>query len=113
MTNLARQYLEDTGQTLRDFPGLCGELANELHKVTPNSQIVSVSGIGVFDTTAWTYHTVVMVDGVIHDAWRKRPMPLTEWLEKFDCEWPIDISIDGVEVWSGHVRDFSLERIAA
>jgi hypothetical protein len=104
--NLAREYLKSSNQTLRDFPGLCGELANELQKVTPNSQLVSVSGIGVFDTTAWTYHTVVMVDGIIHDAWRKRPLPLKEWLEKFDCEWPIEITIDGVEVFEGLASEY-------
>ncbi len=104
--NLAKEYLKSSGQTLRDFPGLCGELANELLKVTPNGQIVSVSGIGVFDTTAWTYHTVVMVDGVVHDAWRKRPLPLKEWLKTFDCEWPIEISVDGVEVFKGLASEY-------
>lgn len=108
--NLAREYLRSTGQTLRDFPGLCGELANEFQKATPNSQLVSVSGIGVFDTTAWTYHTVVMIDGIVHDAWRRRALPLKEWLEKFDCEWPIEISIDGVEVFEGLASEFILSQ---
>lgn len=109
--NLAHQYLKSSGQTLRDYEGLCGELANELQKATPHSHLVSVSGIGVFDTTAWTYHTVVMVDGIIHDAWCKRPLPLKEWLEKFDCEWPIEIAIDGVEVFEGLASEY--ERKAA
>ena len=104
--NLAHEYLKSSGQTLRDFPGLCGELASELAKVTPNSQIVGVSGIGLFHTTAWNCHIVVMVDGVVHDAWRKRALPLKEWLEKFDCEWPIEISIDGVEVFEGLASEY-------
>lgn len=105
--NLAHEYLKSSNQTLRDFPGLCGELANEmLQTIAPNGQLVSVSGIGVFDTTAWTYHTVVMVDEIVHDAWRKRPMSLKEWLEKFDCEWPIEISIDGIEAFEGLVSEF-------
>lgn len=106
--NLAHEYLKSSNQTLRDFPGLCGELANELQKVTPNSHLVSVSGIGVFDATAWTYHTVVMVAGVVHDAWRKRPLPLKEWLEKFNGEWPIEICVDGVEVFEGLVSECDL-----
>lgn len=109
--NLATEYLRANNETLADYDGICGELANVLQKVTPNSKIVSVSGVGVFDTTAWTYHTVVMVDGVVHDAWRKDALPLKRWLRKFDCEWPVEISIDGEEVFEGLCKDFSLAEI--
>lgn len=106
--NLATQYLRDHNETLKDYDedGLCGELANEVQKITPHSHIVGVSGVGVFDTTAWTYHTVVMVDGIIHDAWRKKVLPLEEWLLKFDCEWPIELSIDGKTVFVGIASEF-------
>ena len=72
LINLAKQYLKDHGESLAEYDDNCGELANVLQMVTPNSHIVSVSDIAVFDTTGWTYHTVVMLDGMIHDAWRKR-----------------------------------------
>jgi hypothetical protein len=114
--NLAIKYLREHGETLAEYDGLCGELANVLQMATPNSQLVSVSGIGVFDTTAWTFHTVVMVDGIVHDAWRKSPLPLRRWLQKFDCEWPIEIAIDGEEVFDGLVselpEDFLLSQMA-
>lgn len=105
--NLATQYLRDHNETLKDYEGLCGELANVIAKDIPDSKIVYVGGPAVFDTTAWTYHMVVMVEGVIHDAWRRRAMPLAEWLQKFDCEWPIEIMIDGEEVFEGLCEDFS------
>lgn len=104
-TNLATEYLREHGESLTEYEGACGELANVLQKVTPNSKLVSVSGIGLFDTTAWNFHTVVMVDGIVHDAWRKNPLPLKRWLQKFDCEWPVEISIDGEEVFDGLVSE--------
>lgn len=108
--NLATEYLRANNQTLREYDedGLCGELANVVQMATPGSQIVSVSGIGVFDTTAWTYHTAVMLDGVVHDAWQrdKRALPLKEWLSRFDCDWPIELHVDGEEVFTGLVSEF-------
>lgn len=103
--NLAKQYLLDHNESRSEYDGLCGELANVLQMATPNSRLVSISGVGVFDTTAWTYHTVVMLDGIVHDAWLKNALPLKQWLQKFDCEWPIEISIDGEEVFEGLVSE--------
>lgn len=106
--NLATEYLRERGETRAEYEedGLCGELANVLQMATPNSKLVSVSGPGVFDATAWTYHTVVMLDGIVHDAWRKNALPLKQWLAKFEGEWPIELDIDGETVFEGLAQDF-------
>jgi hypothetical protein len=105
-SNLARQYLSDHNETFADYEGICGELANAVQQSILNSHLIYVGGVGVFHTTAWTYHMAVMVNGIVHDAWRNNPLPLKRWLLKFDCEWPIELTIDGEDVFEGTASEF-------
>lgn len=104
--NLAKQYLIDHNEKRSEYDDLCGELANVVQMATPNSHIVAVSGLGLFDTTAWNVHIVVMVDGIVHDAWRKKALPLEQWLLKFDCQYEIELDINGITVFRGIASEF-------
>lgn len=106
MINLATQYLIDHNETRAEYDGLCGELANAVNKITPGSHIIAVSGLGLFHTTGWNTHIVVMVDGMIHDAWRKNVSSLERWLMKFDCEYQVELDVDGTTVFRGTASDF-------
>ena len=56
------------------YDGLCGELADDvLHEVGDASRaaILYVENLPFHD---WNWHTVAVVDGVVHDAWHPKVM---------------------------------------
>lgn len=107
--NLATQYLKSVGETVNDWDGICGELARTI-ATKKNDSLIYVEG-----DTGWSYHMAMMRNGKVHDAWCDAgALPLHDWLvEMFGRHAWIDLTIDGDDVWSGHVRDFTLEAIAA
>lgn len=105
MLNLATQYLARHGETLADYDGLCGELADQV-ATRKRDRIVYIEG-----DIGWKYHMVMMRNGIVHDAWCEAgPLPLRDWLVNMFGEhvW-IELTIDAKDVFAGHVRDFQVD----
>lgn len=103
--NLATAYLQNHCETIDDWEGICGELASAI-ATKESDAIVYVEG-----DIGWRYHMVMMRDGVVHDAWCEAALPLRDWMiEMFGEQAWIELTINGDDVFAGHVRDFELEK---
>jgi hypothetical protein len=100
--NLATQYLQSQGETVENWDGICGELASAI-ATRGDDHIVYVEG-----DIGWRYHMVMMRDGVVHDAWCDAgALHLRDWMvEMFGEQAWVELTIDAVDVFAGHVRDF-------
>jgi len=102
MIHRARQYLKRTNQSLDDYDGICGELANEV--MGPNDHIVYVE-----PACLWRYHMVPFINGLIHDAWCDGPpIPIKEWLIKLCGHDDVTVTIDGEDIYTGPASSFKL-----
>jgi hypothetical protein len=99
--NLATEYLAAKQETVADWDGVCGELANAIF--SDGDHIIYVEG-----DIRWTYHMALFRDGLVHDAWCEGDaLPLREWLLKmFGGDAEVEVSLDGADIYSGHVRGF-------
>lgn len=99
--NLASQYLETHGQTIEDWDGVCGELANEISQ--DGDDILYVEG-----EIPWRYHMVLLRDGLVHDAWCEGDaLPITEWLvTMFGSTSEVEVSLNGDTIFNGQCMDF-------
>jgi hypothetical protein len=103
----ARQHLQDNGQTLDDWEGICGELANAV--IGPNDHIVHVE-----PACLWKYHMVPIIDDLVHDAWCDGPpIPIKEWLIRLCDRDVVTVAIDGVDIYSGPAGDFEEDNESA
>ena len=98
--NLAQKFLRDRGETIEDWDGVCGELADAI--IGPNDDIIYVEG-----EIPWRYHMVPLIGGLIHDAWCEGDaLPLTDWLAKmFGDSW-VEVSRNGDLFFEGHANEF-------
>lgn len=88
--NLARKYLQDNNQSLEDYDGWCGELAN--HIIGHDDSIIWVEGPAI----QWKYHMVAMIDGLVHDAWCDGDaLPLQDWLTRMFGDAWVEVSMNG------------------
>lgn len=69
--NLAIELLEEIGETIEDFDGLCGELVDLLiHEYGEEAvDILYIDGDIKCENWTWSYHMVAVIDGIVHDAW--------------------------------------------
>ena len=78
MSNLAIEFLEEVGESLSDYEGMCGELVDALiHRlgeervkilyIKPQNELDAIEN-GI-DSWGWKYHMVAVIDGMVHDAW--------------------------------------------
>lgn len=96
----AREYLRKHGETLDDYDGSCGELADKV--IGPSDHIIYVE-----PACLWRYHMVPLIDGLIHDAWcAGPPLPLKEWLIKLCGHDEVTLSLDGEDIYHGPASDF-------
>jgi hypothetical protein len=88
--NRATEYLKRHGETVADWEGNCGSLADKIQE--HGDDMIWVEGAGI----QWRYHMVVLSGGLIHDAWCDGDaLPLPEWLAKmFGEEW-VEVSKNG------------------
>lgn len=97
--NKGHEYLQAHGETVDDYDGMCGELANNI--LSPGDNIIYVEGPGC----PWRYHMVPLIDGLIHDAWCPGDaLSLHEWAEKM-CSGEITIALNGDDIWTGDADD--------
>ena len=98
--NLAAKYLREHGETVEDWDGVCGELADRI--IGPDDDIIYVEG-----EIGWRFHMVPLIGGLIHDAWCEGDaLPLTEWLAKmFGPAW-VEISLNGDTFYEGRASEF-------
>lgn len=98
--NLAQKFLRDRGETIEDWDGVCGELADAI--IGPNDDIIYVEG-----EIPWRYHMVPLIGGLIHDAWCEGDaLPLTDWLAKmFGDSW-VEVSRNGEVFYEGSANEF-------
>lgn len=72
--NIAVQILEELGEGLGDYDGMCGELADAVLHRYPDAKILYVKPENMSEDLIcgeepWSYHMVAVVDGIVHDAW--------------------------------------------
>lgn len=78
MKNLALEFLEESGESLLDYEGLCGELVDAIIHwfgqkrvhilyIKPKGELDSIDN-GI-DRWGWSYHMVAVIDGIVHDPW--------------------------------------------
>jgi hypothetical protein len=100
--NLALQYLRRNGQTVADWSGACGELAD---KIGTDGDIIHVELPEEFN---WRYHMVPLIDGLIHDAWCPGDaLPLKEWLAKMWGDAWVTVSKNGDDIYDGPADEFN------
>lgn len=72
--NIALQVLEELGEDLDEYHGVCGELADAIMHQYPDAQILYIKprddleGLVIGDNIC-KYHMVAVIDGIVHDAW--------------------------------------------
>jgi len=102
--NRAHEYLKSRGETVADWDGNCGGLADLI--AGDNAEMIWVEGPAI----EWRYHMVPLIDGLIHDAWCEGDaLPIGEWLAKmFGDEW-VEVSKNGeVTIYEGPANQFKL-----
>lgn len=101
MTNLAAEYLRANNETLTDYYGFCGELANAIMR--HGDRCLYVEG-----DIPWRYHMVCLRDGLVHDAWCEGDaLSPRDWLIKmFGPRAYVVVSLDGEDVFFGLCKDF-------
>lgn len=77
--NLAIAFLEESEESLDEYDGMCGELADNILQwldlgdrvcilyIEPHYPLDDIDN-GI-DRWGWRFHMVVLVDGLVHDAW--------------------------------------------
>lgn len=110
--NLAIDYLERHSETVDDWDGICGELANAIlmeRGDRKTDHLIYIEG----DIGDW-YHMAPLCEGLVHDAWCPGDgRPLRDWLIEMYGEhaW-IELTLDAVDIFAGHARDFIFEPCA-
>lgn len=79
--NLAKRYLEMTGQSLEEFDGFCIDLAGDVVENYGGEAIAYQD-----DPGPWRYHAAPIINGEVHDPHLDDPVDENEWLE----------------IWGGH-----------
>jgi hypothetical protein len=107
--NHARQYLVDNNETLDDYEGCCGELANRVGGT--DDPVLYVEGDAVF-AAGWDYHMVPLCEGLVHDAWCEgNALPPRAWLLKmFGAELLVEVSLNGETIFDGPCAEFDDSR---
>lgn len=105
--NLATEYLKRHGETVEDWDGCCGSLADKV--IGPNDSLIWVEGPSI----KWRYHMVPLIDGLIHDAWCEGDaLPIPEWLTKmFGGEW-VQVSENGDTFYEGPANKCTADNYA-
>lgn len=105
--NAAAAHLFATGQALEDYEGLCGNLADEI--IEPDDLMLYVEG-----DIPWSFHMVVLRDGLVHDAWCDSPdaLPVREWLVMmFGTTAWVTVAVNGDDVFEGPCSEWLNEYI--
>ncbi len=98
--NLAKKYLADHGETVADWDGICGELANAV--IGPGDSLLYVEG-----DIQWRFHMVPLIGGMVHDAWCEGDaLPPRDWLTKMFGDSHVEVSLNGDMSYEGRACDF-------
>lgn len=105
--NLAAAYLRRHNETVEDWDGICGELADVISN--PSDHIIYVEG-----DMGWKYHMAMVRKGLVHDAWCEGDaLSLRQWLEEmFGINAWVVVAYDGEDIFAGLVRNFVFEKVA-
>ena len=106
MKNLAKAHLIQHGQTVDDWEGVCGELANAV--IGPDDDIIHVKFL---DPDWWDWHMVPLIGGLVHDAWcpSDEPLPVKDWLHLMFPGQAVEVSLNGDTVYTGDASEFDLD----
>lgn len=104
--NLALAYLAHSGETLGDYDGFCMELVDQVQQwkgLERGTLWIEDSEGGVLTPparqTRWKYHAVLVVDGLVHDAWHPEVLPVAEYLEQVFPNHPrLSVELDGERI---------------
>lgn len=98
--NRAKSFLTARGETVEDWDGICGELANAI--IGPDDDLIYVEG-----NIAWRYHIVAFIGGLIHYAWCEGPaLPPHEWLAKMFDDAVVTVALNGDDIYTGPANEF-------
>lgn len=99
--NRAKEFLRQRGETVADWDGICGELANAV--MTEKDNVLWVEG-----DIQWRFHMVPLIDGLVHDAWceREEALPVSEWLRVMFAAAEIELSLNGEVIYLGPADEF-------
>lgn len=112
--NLAVQRLTQQGETIADYEGICGEIANAISQDGDDILYVEPAGSWPLiplrgEQTIWRYHMVLLRDGLVHDAWCEDVLPAREYLvTMFGAETDVEVSLNGDTVFVGQCQEFQL-----
>lgn len=106
--NLATRYLLEHNETVTDYDGVCGELADAIMQEGDHSLYVEGDGPWIL---GWVYHMVLLRDGLVHDAWCEgEALTPRDWLIKmFGAKTFVEVSLDGDTIFDGKCKDFPEE----
>ncbi len=88
--NLAVEFLEKEFESIDDYEGMCGELADGIiHWLGENRvsilHLEERSGglLLRLNGADWVFHMVPIIDGIVHDAWHPHLiLPVAEYVER-------------------------------
>lgn len=101
--NRSTLYLKKLGETVADWDGLCGELADRV--ISEKDDIIYVDG-----DIAWRFHMAPLIDGLVHDAWCPGPArTIRSWLAKMFGDSEVAVAINGDDIYSGPANKFTYE----
>lgn len=91
MENVATAFLLSQNAQLEDYEGYCGELVNDILNSlngVSNVSILHLEGVNKENLQSitgyeWNYHMVLVIDGMIHDAWHPDVVPVGQYLLNF------------------------------
>jgi hypothetical protein len=98
--NKAKEYLRANNETVEDWDGFCGSLADE---VVGDGKMLYVEG-----DIAWRYHMVPLIDGLVHDAWceGEHAREVADWLRTMFGNAVIELSRSGETIYEGPADKF-------
>jgi hypothetical protein len=90
MENIATAFLDSKNAKLAEYEGFCGELVNDILNTLPDQAasilyLEGTDGETLLSVTGceWKYHMVLVVDGMVHDAWHPHVCTVKEYLLNF------------------------------
>lgn len=110
--NRAKAYLRERGQTVADFEGVCGELADVV--IGPGDDVLYVEGFGAW-AWGWRFHQVPLIGGLVHDAWceGEHARTIPDWLATMFASCEIELSINGDTIYQGPADAFKEDTFTA
>lgn len=114
--NVSTKYLEDIGDTVKDWDGSCLELADRLLHLYEDANLVYLDNLEGYDILSnggyyWSYHAVIELDGKIHDAWHPEiVLPLEGYIKEVFPDQELGVLLHGNQQYVFDIKDNKIKR---